>query len=146
MRFLLCFSLPSSRSIPPASFHVFSCSLSSVAYFEQPLGGCCRNILPRKLIFRRRPTDRLDFHLIFIRATDDRAYVKCVERAHRAYIRGKALSRIDRWRLFRGQVVVEDRPRSSTNTRTCTYGSPPPWNTWEPAKCQANLYTRLHNV
>lgn len=26
-------------------------------------------------------------------------------------IGGKTLSRIDRWRLFRGQVAVEDRPR-----------------------------------
>lgn len=33
--------------------------------------------------------------------------VKCVNHG----IRGKTLSRIDRWRLFRGQVVVEDRPR-----------------------------------
>lgn len=36
-------------------------------------------------------------------------------------VRGEALSRIDRWRLFRGQVVVEDRPRFAD---TCTRISP----------------------
>ena len=45
---------------------------------------------------------------------DRRVCVKCV---NHLVVRGEALSRIDRWRLFRGQVVVEDRPRFAD---TCT--------------------------